>query len=99
MIPTWTTMDLERARQDAKENPFKGSTTPTLDMLGIKTIYGDGGVCYITESSLRSALVFHFGDNQTPCASPNCKALGMTPWEAEIFLKNKFKNILTPNES
>lgn len=99
MIPTWTVMDLERAREEAKKNPFKGSTTPLLDTLGLKASYGQGGVPYIPEEQIRFWLVYYLNDHETRCGPANCKAPGLHPWDAEILLKKKIGSILTSNRN
>lgn len=92
-------MDLERARKEAQQNPFKGSTTPTVDMLGLKPSYGEGGVAYIPEQDLREVLVAYLDDYRTPCGPTNSKSPGLHPWDAEILLKKKIGSLLTAGQN
>ncbi len=90
-IPTWTMMDIQKAREHAASIEGSGSTTPLLDKYDVPRLYRSAGVVYIDHADLQEAAVKATGKRLDLYWTEED---GVHPWCAEILLKNHLKKHL-----
>lgn len=93
-IPTWTMMDIQKAREYAASLEGSGSTTPLLDKYKIPHSYRSKGVVYIEVAELEFVAFMETGEPLDLCSDFYGDGNGPHPRQAEIILKNHLKKHL-----